>query len=695
MASTYSNLKIQLMATGENSATWGNVTNTNMGTALEEAIAGTADVAFSSANVTLTLTDANTTQTARNMRLNLTGTATAGYNLIVPAIEKAYIVNNGTDGTITVKNATGTGIAIPAGKTTWVFNNATNVVDVVTHLTSLTLASALPAVSGGTGQSSYAVGDLLYASTTTALSKLADVATGNALISGGVGVAPAWGKVGLTTHVSGTLPLANGGTNATDAAGARTSLGATTVGGNVFTLTNPSAITFPRFNADNTVSALDAATFRTAIGAGTSSTTGTVTSVAMSVPAFLSIAGSPVTSSGTLAVTLSGTALPIANGGTGSTATAYCSLTANVTGTLPVANGGSGATTLTGILKGNGTLAFTAATAGTDYVVPGGALGTPSSGTLTNCTFPTLNQSTTGSAGSVTNAVTFNNGGAGAASGTTYNGSAIQTISYNTIGAYAASNPSGYTSNVGTVTSVATSGTVSGLTLTGGPISTTGTITLGGTLSVAASNFSSQTANTFLAAPNGAAGVPTFRAVVAADIPTLNQSTTGSAATLTTARTLTIGSTGKTFDGSANVSWTLSEIGAAASGANTDITALDQDITITATGTIAANTIGYRGIPQNAQTATYTLALSDAGKHISITTGGVVVPANSSIAFPIGSTISVYNDSASSQNISITTDTMYLAGTATTGTRALAQRGIATMVKVAATTWVISGGGLT
>ena len=73
----------------------------------------------------------------------------------------------------------------------------------------------ITAVKGGTGQTSYAVGDLLYASTTTALSKLADVATGNALISGGVSTAPSWGKIGLTTHVSGTLPTANGGTNLT------------------------------------------------------------------------------------------------------------------------------------------------------------------------------------------------------------------------------------------------------------------------------------------------------------------------------------------------------------------------------------------------------------------------------------------------------------------------------------------------
>ncbi len=78
-----------------------------------------------------------------------------------------------------------------------------------------TNSSVLPATSGGTGQSSYAVGDLVYASTTTALSKLADVATGNALISGGVSTAPSYGKIGLTTHVSGTLPTANGGTNLT------------------------------------------------------------------------------------------------------------------------------------------------------------------------------------------------------------------------------------------------------------------------------------------------------------------------------------------------------------------------------------------------------------------------------------------------------------------------------------------------
>lgn len=77
------------------------------------------------------------------------------------------------------------------------------------------LSATLVATSGGTGQSSYAVGDILYASTTTALSRLADVATGNALISGGVTTAPSWGKIGLTTHVSGVLPAVNGGWGST------------------------------------------------------------------------------------------------------------------------------------------------------------------------------------------------------------------------------------------------------------------------------------------------------------------------------------------------------------------------------------------------------------------------------------------------------------------------------------------------
>lgn len=85
----------------------------------------------------------------------------------------------------------------------------------ITTSGTITLGGTLAVANGGTNISSYTIGDILYASASGVVSKLADVATGNALISGGVGVAPSYGKVGLTTHISGTLPIANGGTNLT------------------------------------------------------------------------------------------------------------------------------------------------------------------------------------------------------------------------------------------------------------------------------------------------------------------------------------------------------------------------------------------------------------------------------------------------------------------------------------------------
>jgi hypothetical protein len=118
---------------------------------------------------------------------------------------------------------------------------------------------------------------------------------------------------------------------------------------------------------------------------------------------------------------------------------------------------------------------------------------------------------------------------------------------------------------------------------------------------------------------------------------------------------------------------------------------------LAATSTTAANNVGYLGMPQNA-TGTATLTIADAGRHIYVTSASqtITIPANSSVAFPIGTAIAfIAGPSATTVSIAITTDTMYLAGTGTTGTRTLAAYGMATAVKVAATTWYINGSGLT
>jgi hypothetical protein len=332
--STYSPLKIELIDTGTQAGTWGVTTNTNLGTALEEAITGSADVSFSSADVTLTLTNTNASQTGRNLRLNLTGTSGGARNLILGSgmqIEKLYLINNGLADAVTVQNTTGTGITVPAGKSMFVFNDGTNVVDAVTHLTSLTLGSALPVASGGTG--------------------------------------------------------------ATSDSAARTNLGATTVGSNFFTLTNPSAVRFPRINADNTVSSLTDSEFRTAIGAGTGA--GSVTSVATGA----GLTGGPITTTGTVSVATNGitdtllrqsaayavvgrsasTTGDVADIAAGSdhqvlrrsgTSLGFGAVALNqanaITGTLGVANGGTGATTLTAenVILGDGTNAV-------KFVAPG------------------------------------------------------------------------------------------------------------------------------------------------------------------------------------------------------------------------------------------------------------------------------------------------------------------------------------
>lgn len=212
MASTYSDLKIELIGSGEQAGTWGATTNTNLGTAIEDAISGSADVAFSSADVTLTLTDTNAAQVARNLRLNLTGTSGGARNLILGSgcqIEKLYIINNGLADAVTVKNTTGTGITVPAGKTQFVYNDGVNVVEANNSVATVNLATdvtgTLPIANGGTGITSFGTG------VATALGQNVTGSGSIVLSTSPTLVTPALGTPTAITLTNGTgLPISTG-----------------------------------------------------------------------------------------------------------------------------------------------------------------------------------------------------------------------------------------------------------------------------------------------------------------------------------------------------------------------------------------------------------------------------------------------------------------------------------------------------
>jgi hypothetical protein len=167
MASTYTpSLKIELMATGDQVNDWGTTTNSNLENGLEQAIVGRGVVEYTSdANKTITLTESNSSQDARNLFLyvdtDMSTTLTATRDLIVPTIEKTYVVHNDTAGSqsIRVKTSGGTGITIPNGKKALLYVDGTNVIEQLNYLTSaeigtITFTNPVPIASGGTNATS-------------------------------------------------------------------------------------------------------------------------------------------------------------------------------------------------------------------------------------------------------------------------------------------------------------------------------------------------------------------------------------------------------------------------------------------------------------------------------------------------------------------------------------------------------------
>ena len=137
----------------------------------------------------------------------------------------------------------------------------------------------------------------------------------------------------------------------------------------------------------------------------------------------------------------------------------------------------------------------------------------------------------------------------------------------------------------------------------------------------------------------------------------------------------------------------------AGTGNPEDLTAAQAAAIVQGDG-LTADLCGFRGIPQNSNSADYTCVAADAGKHILHPSSDAnartfTIPANGSVAYPIGTTITFVNQTSQVLSIAITTDTLTLANSTTTGTRSLAQNGVATAIKVDSTSWIISGAGLT
>jgi hypothetical protein len=187
------------------------------GTGLNESPAFT----FNIANTGVSAATYGAAATVPVIAVNAQGQITSATNTTI-AIAAGQVSGLAASATTDTTNATNiTSGTLPSGRLS---GGYTGITAVGTLITGTWNASTIAAVYGGTGFSSYAIGDLLYADTTTTLAKLADVATGNALLSGGVGVAPSWGKIDVATHITGVVPVANGGTGASTVAGAQTSL---------------------------------------------------------------------------------------------------------------------------------------------------------------------------------------------------------------------------------------------------------------------------------------------------------------------------------------------------------------------------------------------------------------------------------------------------------------------------------------
>ena len=233
MATSYStNLALALPVTGELSGTWGTVVNSNITNMLDEALGYQAFSATGGAD-TITIPD-GTTGVARSIYIQLNGTG--GGSVAVPTAKtKMYFVFNNTASAITFKVTGQTGVSIPAAAKMALVSNGTDIIVAQNYFSALTLGAALPVASGGTALTAGTSGGVLAYTASGTLASSGALTQYGVVIGGGAGAVPTstaagttttvlhgnasgtptFGAVSLTADVSGTLPVANGGTSLT------------------------------------------------------------------------------------------------------------------------------------------------------------------------------------------------------------------------------------------------------------------------------------------------------------------------------------------------------------------------------------------------------------------------------------------------------------------------------------------------